>query len=97
MLSQMKSMLIAARQEAKRDMTPNELDNLRKSSLRFPYGALSLRYAIALGLNGNPQAATKQMQIIRGMYGKMYYDAAVFVLRDLEESKYPELAAIKTP
>lgn len=97
MLSQMKSMLIAARQEAKRDMTPDELDNLRKSSLRFPYGALSLRYAIALGLNGNPQAATKQMQIIRGMYGKMYYDAAVFVLRDLEESKYPELAAIKTP
>lgn len=97
MLSQMKSMLIAARQEAKRDMTPDELDNLRKSSLRFPYGALSLRYAIALGLNGNPQAATKQMQIIRGMYGKMYYDAAVFVLRDLEESKYPELVAIKTP
>lgn len=97
MLSQMKSMLIAARQEATRDMTPDELDNLRKSSLRFPYGALSLRYAIALGLNGNPQAATKQMQIIRGMYGKMYYDAAVFVLRDLEESKYPELAAIKTP
>lgn len=96
MLSQMKSMLIAARQEAKRGMTPDEMENLRKSSLRFPYGAISLRYAIALGLNGDPQAATKQMKIIRGMYGQGYYDAAVFVLRDLEENKYPELAAVKT-
>ena len=97
MLSHMKSMLTAARLEAKRDMKQDELENLRKSSLRFPYGALSLRYAIALGLNGKPQAATEQMQIIRGMYGQGYYDAAVSVLRDLEENKYPELAAVKTP
>lgn len=97
MLSHMGSMLVAARQEAKRNMHPEELENLRKSSLRFPYGALSLRYALSLGLNGEPQAATRQMQIIRGMYGQGYYQAAVSVLRDLEKQKYPELAAVKTP
>lgn len=97
MLSHLGSMLTAARQKAIPGMSDQELENLRKVSLRFPYGSLGLRYALALGLNGNPTAATRQMAVIRGMYGEYYYQAAVSVLRELQHEKYPELSLVNTP
>ena len=97
LLSHMGSMLRAARQQAVPGMTAEELENLRKASLRFPYGSLGLRNALALGLNGDPAGATRQMAVIRGMYGEGYYQAAVSVLRDLQAEKYPELAKVITP
>lgn len=97
MLSHMGAMLTAARQQAAPGMRPDELENLRKASLRFPYGSLALRYALALGLNGNPVAATREMAVIRGMYGDYYYHAAVSVLRELQNTKYPELSLVVTP
>jgi hypothetical protein len=97
MLSHMGAMLKAARQQALPGMAVTDLENLRKVSLRFPYGSLGLRYAVALGLNGDPIGATKQMAIVRGMYGDYYYQAAVSVLRGLQREKYPELALVITP
>ncbi|NMM09720.1 MAG: hypothetical protein HHJ16_05540 [Polaromonas sp.] len=97
MLSHMGAMLKAARQQAVPGMGAIELENLRKASLRFPYGSLALRYALALGLNGNPVAAARQMAVIRGMYGDYYYHAAVSVLRGLQHEKYPVLAQVLTP
>lgn len=96
MLSHMGSMLKAARQQALPDMSSEDLENLRKASLRFPYGSLALRNALALGLNGDASGATHQMAVIRGMYGNYYYQAAVSVLRT-EQEKYPELSQVKTP
>jgi len=96
MLSQMGAMLKASRQKATPGMTPEDLENLRKASLRFPYGALALRNALALGLNGDPAGATRQMAVIRGMYGAVYYNAAVWVLRE-QQSKYPILSQVITP
>lgn len=97
LLSHMGAMLRAARQEATRDMRIEEIENLHKTSSRFAYGALAFRYALALGLNGQPEAASRQMQIVRGMYGDLYYQAAKAVLRSLEAEKYPELALVVTP
>jgi O-antigen ligase len=97
MLSQMGAMLTAARQQALPGMAASDLENLRKVSLRFPYGSLSLRYALALGLNGNPEGASRQMAVVRGMYGDYYYQASVSVLRGLQREKYPELALVVTP
>ena len=97
LLSHMGAMLRAARQEATRDMRIEEIENLHKTSSRFAYGALAFRYALALGLNGQPEAASRQMRIIRGMYGDIYYQAAKSVLRSLEAEKYPELALVLTP
>ena len=97
MLSHMGAMLTAARQQASPGMTADDLENLRKVSLRFPYGSLSLRYALALGLNGNPAGSTKQMAVVRAMYGDYYYQAAKSVLRGLQREKYPELALVITP
>lgn len=97
LLSHMGAMLRAARQEATRDMRIEEIENLHKTSSRFAYGALAFRYALALGLNGQHEAASRQMQIVRGMYGDLYYQAAKAVLRSLEAEKYPELALVVTP
>jgi len=96
MLSQMESMLRAARQAARPNMSHQDLENLRKASQRFPYGALGLRYALALGLNGQPEAASRQMQIVHGMYGEGYYQAAVSTLRAMQK-EHPDLRAVITP
>jgi hypothetical protein len=37
------------------------------------------------------------MQVIRGMYGDYYYQAAIDVLRSMENEQYPELKAVLTP
>ena len=97
MLSHMGSMLNAGRQKALPGMSKEDLENLRRASLRFPYGALGVRYALALGLNGDPGGASRQMAVIRGMYGNYYYQAAVNVLREQQQEKYPELAKVLTP
>lgn len=97
MFSHMSAMLRAARQQARPGMTLDEIENLRKASLRFPYGSLALRNALALGLNDNSEGATRQMAVIRGMYGEYYYQAAISVLRDLENEKYPVLKLVETP
>lgn len=97
MLSHMGAMLKAARQQAHPEMNADALENLRKASLRFAYGSLNLRYALALGLNENASGATRQMAIIRGMYGEQYYQAAVSILRELQHEKYPHLAQVLTP
>lgn len=97
MLSQMTSMLKAARQNAVPNMSTEDIDNLRKASLRFPYGPISLRYALAMGLNGNPLGASRQLVIIRSMYGERYYQAAVTVLREQQSEKYPQLSQVIAP
>ena len=97
MLSHLASMLKAGRQEATPGMSREGIENLRKASLRFPYSVLGVRYALALGLNGDPVGASHQMAIIRGMFGDYYYKAAVGVLRDQQRDKYPELVKVLTP
>ena len=73
------------------------MEDLRKVARRFSYGAINLRYALALGLNGDPEGATQEMRRIRGTYGEFYYQAAKAVLRDMEKDKYPELKRVQTP
>jgi len=97
MLSHMAAMLKAARQVPRTDMPVDELENLRRVSDRFAYGAIRFKYAQALGLNGDPAGASKQMEIIHGMYGDYFYSACRDELARLANEKYPQLAAIKEP
>jgi hypothetical protein len=97
LLTHMGAMLTQARVEARPGMSQSELNNLREVALRFPYAVMSLRYAVALGLNGDPAGATRQMAVVRGMYGKLYYRQAIDSLRRLEQEKYPQLKAVLTP
>ena len=97
MLSHMASMLKAGRQMAYPDMAKADIDNLRKVSERFEYGAVRFRYAQALALNGDVPEANRQMKIIRGMFGEAYYAACKEEIRRLEKEKYPQFSAVLTP
>lgn len=97
MLSHMATMLDAARMRPTPGMRPEQMEKLRLAAKRFPYGPLSMRHAFALGLNGNPAAATIEFQVIRGVYGENYYQAVKAALRELQMEKYPQLAAVETP
>lgn len=97
MTSHMGAMLKAGRQAAEPNMSKVDLENLRKVSQRFPYGAMHFRYVLALAVNGDPQGASHQMAIIRGMFGDFYYSACKEELRRLEKEKYPQLAAVVAP
>ena len=97
MLSHMGTMLKVARQEVQPNMTKMALEDLRKVSLRFPYGAMHLRYVLALALNGDPQEARHQMAIIHGMFGDFYYNACKQELYKLQQEKYPQLAGFAVP
>jgi hypothetical protein len=96
LLNQLGTMLNAARLRPTQNMLPTDIETLRTASSRFSYGALRLRYAQALGLNGQPEAATHQLQVIYGMYGDYYYQAAASVIRSMEDD-YPEIKRVLTP
>jgi O-antigen ligase len=97
MISHMGAMLTAGRQLATPDMSKADLENMRKVSERFAYGAVRFRYAQALALNGNVPEAVRQMAIVRGMYGDGYYFACKEELLRLQNEQYPQLAAVVLP
>lgn len=97
MLSHMGTMLKVARFQPAPGMNQEAMEDLRKVARRFAYGAINLRYALALGLNGDPEGAAKEMRLIRGLYGEFYYQAAKTVLRDMEKDKYPQLELVRAP
>lgn len=95
--TQMAAMLAALRQPAVRGMDNVQMERLRKVSLRFGMRPLVFRYAVALGLNGEPVAADRQMQVFRGMFGERAYQRFKTEIRTLQAEKYPELSALKLP
>jgi O-antigen ligase len=97
MISHLAAMLKAARVTPTPDMSRDEIEDLHKVAQRFAFGALAVRYATALGLNGDPAGASHQLQVVRGMYGEHFYKAAKQELRVLEREKYPQLSSVITP
>jgi O-antigen ligase len=93
MLSHMATMLKVARQPAVPDMTAQQLDDLRRVSSRLPWGALNLRYAIALGLNGDAAGARHMMAVVHSLYGEGFYRAAKDVWKDTAD-QYPQLGKL---
>jgi len=96
MLTHMATMLKVSRQPAVPNMTTQQLDDLRKVAMRFPYGALGLRYAMALGLNGDLAGSSRMMHIVLGMYGTGYYSSAKEVWEESAQ-KYSQLKKVKLP
>ncbi|WP_241838988.1 PglL family O-oligosaccharyltransferase [Rhodoferax antarcticus] len=97
MISHLAAMLKASRLVVEPGMSTADLENLRQVSQRFAYGQMNCRYAIALGLNGQPVGARHQLAIVRGMYGDKYQAACKLEIRRLEQEKYPQLAAVLVP
>jgi hypothetical protein len=96
LLSQMAALQRATRLQPVPHMTEQQLDDMRRAVLRFPGGGLALRYAMALGMNGDPAGAQRTMAVIRGVYGTAFFAEAQKIWFEHAE-KNAELGAIELP
>ena len=96
LLTQMATLQRATRLQPTPIMTTQQLEDMRRAVLRFPKGGLSLRYALALALNGDSTGARQMMKVIRGVYGERYYSFAMVVWHQKAET-YADLKAITLP
>ena len=95
--TQLAALLTTLRQPATAGMDVQDIERLRQVSLRFGLQPLVYRYALALGLNGNPAAASRQMRVFRGMFGERSYQAAKADMQSMAAASHPELKAVTLP
>ena len=96
LLSHMAALQRATRLQPVSHMTAQQLDDLRRAVVRFPGGGLALRYAMALGMNGDPAGALRMLTVIRGVYGTAFFAEAKQIWFEQAE-KNAELGAIELP
>lgn len=96
LLNQIGGMLELGRFRPKRNMPLSDLERMRKVNLAQSWGTLHLNYVIALGLNGKPGEAGRELRVLRDLYGPQTYAQAKGVLMAMRAS-YPELAAVSMP
>ena len=95
--TQLAALLTTLRLPATPGMDTHAIERLRQVSLRFGLRPLVFRHALALGLNGNPAAASRQMQVFRGMFGERSYQAAKADMQNMAATNHPELKALALP
>lgn len=95
LLTQLDDLLNMGRMQPSRGMPMNDIEHLRRANLSRHWGALNMKYVVALGINGQPDEATKQLRNIKALYGSELYRSAAEELRALRDKKYPELALVK--
>ena len=96
-LTHMGAMLAASRTTPEPGMKPEQIELLRQAARRFAYGAITYRYATALGLNGDAEGASREMALIKGLYGSRYYASTREAMHELAATKYPQLRAVQLP
>jgi O-antigen ligase len=77
LLDQLEAFQQFAATEAKAGMSEKEIERMRKVALRYGYPPVLFRYALALGLNGDPEEALKALRKI----------CAIHSLENCEEAK----------
>jgi hypothetical protein len=77
-------------------MAEQDLKRMKALSLRYMPPPVMLRYALASGLNGQPQEAARSLRLICNMWPQRNCDEGASSWRALQ-SRYPELKAIEFP
>jgi len=95
--TQLAALLRVLRQQAVPGMSAEQIHLLQKVSMRSGMRPLVFRYAVALGLNGDPAGATKQMRLVKSMFGDTYYSVAKTEMTRLATDEYPQLGAVALP
>ena len=95
--TQLAALLRVLRQQAVPGMSAEQIHLLQKVSMRSGMRPLVFRYAVALGLNGDPAGATKQMRLVKSMFGDTYYSVAKTEMIRLATDEYPQLGAVALP
>jgi len=96
LLTQLEAFLQFARIEATPNMKPEQVEWMRKVALRFGYPPVLFRYALATGLNGQPEAASQTLARICRIHPpercQEAHDGWIAL-----QAKYSQLAGIKAP
>jgi hypothetical protein len=99
LLTQLEALLEGTRIIPRPAMDPAELELVRRVALRYPWPGTQNRYALALALNGEPQEARRQLQVMRAQtrYNERLYASVKDKWREMAETEYPQLKAIELP
>jgi O-antigen ligase len=97
LLTQFDEVLTVGRMVPSVGMKPEVLSRMGLASNNLSWATLQLNYAVALGLNGQPEEASRQLRNLRNIYGLKSYEQALEVFVNLRDSKYPQLASVKLP
>jgi len=96
LLTQLEAYQRFASTEATPEMTPEQLEWMRKVSLRFGYPPVLFRYALAAGLNGQTRMARDTLDLICRMHVPERCYEAQAGWRALQ-TRYPSLLRIEPP
>lgn len=69
LLDQLDEMVQSSRIDIRPDLSPQELDRLRRVALHNPWSGTQYRYAMALALTGARQEAERQLQVMQAQHG----------------------------
>jgi hypothetical protein len=97
LLTQLGALLSGSRIPLRAAMPPEEMEQLRKLAMRYPWVATQYRYALALALNGQQAEAARQFQVIRRQRDEKLYRKIRNEIRELAKSRYPELRTLDLP
>jgi len=97
LLTQLGTLLSGSRIALRPGMPAEDMEQLRKLALRYPWVATQYRYAVALALNGDQPEAIRQFQVIRGQRGEKLYRQIKTEISALAQSHYPQLAGLALP
>jgi hypothetical protein len=96
LLTQLGALLDGTRIQPKPSMPREEIDMLRNVALLYPWAPAKFRYLTALALNGELDAARRQLTIVRVMHGQAAYASAQERLAEMSEA-YPVLKGLAAP
>ncbi len=96
LLTQLDAFLQFAHTEAKPGMTADQMDFMRKVSERFGYPPVMFRYALAAGLNGQPEIASQTLARLCRIHPRERCEEAREGWGALQR-QYPQLTNVTVP
>lgn len=97
LLDQLGEMLQLGRILPSPGMPERDIERFRIASDHTMWATAQMRYAVALGLNGRPDEASRELQKLRDFYGERSYAQARGLILELRKEQYPQLLAIDLP
>jgi O-antigen ligase len=97
LLTQLGALLTGSRIELRPGMPEGEVSAMRALAMRYPWPATQLRYALALALNGQPQEAKRQLEVIRAQRGERFFRGIRDLIGELARTRHPQLQGFVLP
>ena len=97
LLTQQRAFLEFTRQKARRHMTGEQLEAMRRVAERYGYPPVLLRYALAAGLNGRPAVAASTLQRLCKTHPAARCREGAQAWQEAIDGEFPELRPIAYP